>query len=98
MLDAVAANPSLQFYTIVNPNSGPGAPPYPSMDYVAAIAKLHTHANVKALGYVHTSWAERALADVESDIDTYAGWTGYTGADIHVVCPSDSCNDVRIIA
>lgn len=69
---------------MINPDSGPGSPPYPDANYVAGISELNSYDNVRTLGYVDTAHASRALADVESDIDVYAGWADYTGANITV--------------
>ncbi len=53
---------------VANPNSGPGA----SADaaYTQAIATAHT-AGQTIVGYVHTSYGARAIADVEADIDAW---------------------------
>jgi hypothetical protein len=58
----------------VNPNSGPGSSPYPSDDYVSQIQKLNTFPNVQILGYVHTSYAQRDIQSVLTDVSTYSGW------------------------
>ncbi|KAF8910526.1 Spherulation-specific family 4 [Gymnopilus junonius] len=84
LFTSISANPSLTFQVVVNPNSGPGDTQYPNSDYVAALVQLNSYPNVQTLGYVHTSWAARSIADVEAEVDIYAGWAGYTGADIHV--------------
>jgi hypothetical protein len=53
---------------VANPNSGPGA----SADaaYTQAIATAHA-AKQTIVGYVHTSYSARAIADVEADIDSW---------------------------
>ncbi|PPQ84719.1 hypothetical protein CVT26_014496 [Gymnopilus dilepis] len=84
LFTSITANPSLSFHVVVNPNSGPGDTQFPNTDYVAAVAQLNSYSNVQTLGYVHTSWAARSIADVEADVDIYAGWAGYSGADIHM--------------
>ena len=50
---------------ILNPDSGPG-----TTNYVAAVAKVHA-AGGKVIGYVSTSYANRALSAVVQDIHTY---------------------------
>jgi hypothetical protein len=54
---------------IINPDSGPD--PTPDSSYTSYMAQLHT-AGVELIGYVHTSYGDRAIADVEADVDTYA--------------------------
>jgi Spherulation-specific family 4 len=81
---AIAAYPSVQWQIVINPDSGPGSPPYPDINYVAGISELNSYDNVRTLGYVDTAYATRALADVKSDIDVYAGWADYTDANITV--------------
>ncbi len=53
---------------IMNPDSGPGK----SKDevYVQALEKLH-HAGGKSVGYIHTSYGARPLAEVKQEIDLY---------------------------
>jgi len=68
--DSVAAGAaSTQTVAIINPNSGPGTGPDSS--YNTYMAKLHA-AGVEMIGYVHTSYGARAIADVKADIDQYA--------------------------
>jgi len=68
--DTVAAGgSSVQTVAIINPDSGPGNGPDSS--YNTYMAKLHT-AGVEMIGYVHTSYGARSLADVKADIDVYA--------------------------
>jgi hypothetical protein len=84
VVSAVAAYPSVQWQIIINPDSGPGSPPYPDTNYIAGISQLNGYANVQTLGYVDTARGNRAYADVQSDIEVYAGWAGYTAANIGV--------------
>ena len=53
---------------ILNPNSGPGTTQ--DSNYVAAVANVHA-AGGKVIGYVSTSYAQRALSAVVQDIHTY---------------------------
>jgi hypothetical protein len=62
-----SAAPTVSFL-IANPNSGPGAAVDPT--YTQAIATAHT-AGQTIVGYVHTSYGARAIADVEADIDAW---------------------------
>jgi len=53
---------------ILNPNSGPGTTQ--DANYVAAVANVHA-AGGKVIGYVSTSYTQRALSAVVQDINTY---------------------------
>jgi hypothetical protein len=75
LYDAISSNPNLQFVVIVNPNSGPGAPPWwPNADYVREIPKLNSYANVQTVGYIRTTYCKRPIEEVLADIGTYARW------------------------
>lgn len=52
---------------IFNPDSGPGVL---NAAYTAAIATAHT-AGVSVLGYVHSTYGARLIADVETDVTTW---------------------------
>lgn len=65
---AKRAHPSVPVIAVVNPNSGPGTAAL--SDYMAGIADL-TAAGVKVLGYVHTSYGQRAAAEIQADIDRW---------------------------
>ena len=67
-LDAMARKMPGRLYAIANPNSGPGTNYDPS--YGAAIDSMQA-AGGKIIGYVHTSYAQRALSSVEADIDSW---------------------------
>ncbi|KAF2660964.1 hypothetical protein K491DRAFT_588109 [Lophiostoma macrostomum CBS 122681] len=79
---AVVAHPSIDFIVIVNPNSGPGAPPWwPNTDYTREIPKLKACKNVQTVGYVRTNYCMRAIEEVVEDIATYAQWSHEPGID-----------------
>ncbi|KAI4218048.1 MAG: hypothetical protein L6R36_009153, partial [Xanthoria steineri] len=80
---AIAANPTVQWQVIVNPNSGPGAYP-PDANYIAALSKLNSYRNVATLGYVATNYGRIPYATLTSQIDVYARWATYTQANIAV--------------
>jgi len=56
---------------IINPASGPGEAIDPN--YQRQIKEAQTH-GIKVLGYVTTSYANRDLAKVEREIDTFEAW------------------------
>jgi hypothetical protein len=65
----------LDFVIILNPNSGPGAPPWwPNADYVREVPKLNAQPNVQTLGYVATTYCTRPISEVTDDIASYAKW------------------------
>ncbi|KAK0204020.1 Spherulation-specific family 4 [Desarmillaria ectypa] len=73
VFEAIASFPSLLFTVIINPSSGPGTG---DSTYASCISTLKsTGSNVVVVGYVSTSWGNRAQSDVEADVSTYAGWT-----------------------
>jgi hypothetical protein len=68
--DTVAAGAkTVKTVAIINPNSGPGNGPDSS--YNTYMNKLNA-AGVDMIGYVHTSYGARSIADVKADIDVYA--------------------------
>ncbi|EMD33552.1 hypothetical protein CERSUDRAFT_76298 [Gelatoporia subvermispora B] len=74
VFDAISDNPSLPFYIVINPDSGPGAAgSQPSTSYQDCIPLLKA-ANVKLLGYVDTAEGGRAPSAIEADVTTCAGW------------------------
>ncbi|KAJ7627038.1 Spherulation-specific family 4 [Roridomyces roridus] len=79
---AMSTFPSMQFYIIINPFSGPGdADSQPDPAYQSSIQTLRTHSNALLVGYVATGDGTRASADVLQDIETYAGWDASYGMD-----------------
>jgi len=68
--DTVASGASsVKTVAIINPDSGPGTGP--DSTYNTYMSKLNS-AGVEMIGYVHTSYGARAIADVKADIDVYA--------------------------
>jgi proteasome lid subunit RPN8/RPN11 len=67
--DVAAANSQVPITVIINPDSGPGGCP-PNVDYQHGLDDLR-EAGVTILGYVHTSYSERDVEDVKSEIDQY---------------------------
>jgi hypothetical protein len=75
-LTAKAAHPSVPLLCVVNPNNGVGAAKDPA--YASAIRTFQL-AGLKVLGYVHTSYASRALASVQNEIGRWASWYAVDG-------------------
>lgn len=61
---------------VINPATGPGTTANP--DYVAQVQRSQA-AGQAVLGYVHTSYGSRPIADVETEIDQYYAWYGVDG-------------------
>ncbi|KNG79840.1 cell surface spherulin 4-like protein, partial [Aspergillus nomiae NRRL 13137] len=59
---------------IVNPNSGPGAPPLPDANYVREIARLNGYANVVTVGYIAINYCKKPLSEALEEVQTYATW------------------------
>ena len=75
----IAAYPNVSFTVVINPFNGPGLDDLPDANYQREIPKLTCHANVKVVGYIHTTWAKRDLALVLKDIEKYAQWPECSG-------------------
>lgn len=69
----IAAKPVI---AMINPGSGPGT----SADslYVGLVPKVKT-AGINCLGYVHTRYGARPIAEVKHDIDLHVQFYGVTG-------------------
>ncbi|KAJ6157375.1 hypothetical protein N7470_004967 [Penicillium chermesinum] len=70
----IAAHPDVNFTVVINPGSGPGPNALPDANYTREIPVLRSYENVRLLGYVHTSYAQRNISLVRRDIETYAAW------------------------
>ncbi|TFK34640.1 Spherulation-specific family 4 [Crucibulum laeve] len=81
LINAIQSYPTIQFYVIINPNSGPGGAPgtQPDTNYQSCTASIRragaSAGNAKLLGYVATGYGSRTNATVTSDVDTYSQWT-----------------------
>src|ERR1700676_998467 len=76
IISAKQANPSVAMVVIINPDNGPGTAK--DQNYVTGINNLRA-AGIVVLGYDHTSWAARPLADVKADINSYKSWYNASG-------------------
>lgn len=70
----ISTHPTVNFTIVINPGNGPGPDDLPDANYTRAIPTLSSYANVRLLGYVHTSYTTRNAAAVYRDIKTYAEW------------------------
>ncbi len=68
---AKQAHPSVTVQAIINPDSGPGAAMDPA--FVTGIATLDA-AGIIVLGYVATTYAQKAPVDALAEMDTYHLW------------------------
>jgi hypothetical protein len=63
---------------IINPDSGPGAHADPA--YTLQVARAHAASStLSVLGYVHTSYGRRAMADVRADVAAFFDWYDVDG-------------------
>ncbi|KAL4937057.1 Spherulation-specific family 4 [Aspergillus oleicola] len=74
LVNVISAHPEVNFTVVVNPGSGPGPNPLPDGNYTQEIPRLTAHDNVRVLGYVATTYANRNVSLVRNDIETYAAW------------------------
>ncbi|KAI1383974.1 spherulin 4-like cell surface [Hypoxylon trugodes] len=90
---AATAHPDVDFYVIVNDNSGPPYTPNPPdaiKDFASFLGVWNALSNVKLIGYIATSYGGKSDSDVEAAVDQYTawttaeGWTAGTSYDIHV--------------
>lgn len=70
----ISTHPNVNFTIVINPGNGPGPNTLPDANYTREIPSLASHANVRLLGYVHTSYATRNISLVRKDIEAYAAW------------------------
>ncbi|KAI0356486.1 hypothetical protein OH77DRAFT_205955 [Trametes cingulata] len=75
LINSIAAHPSLPFWIIINPNSGPGTRGSQAPLGFQQCIPLLRAPNVVVLGYVHTSEGVASRQKgVTQDVNTYAGW------------------------
>lgn len=68
--------PNVPMLVIINPNNGVGTAKDPN--YVTFIQQLHA-AGAFVLGYVYTSYGQRAFASVETEVNTWQSWYAIDG-------------------
>jgi hypothetical protein len=71
----IVKHPDVNFIVVVNPNTGPGDSPLPDGNYTREIPRLNSYPNVRTIGYVSTSGANRNLSSTVQDISTYSSWS-----------------------
>jgi hypothetical protein len=73
---ALAANPGIQANIVINVDSGPGDAfsGDAGADWIAGGQALGSLSNVALLGYVPVTLSNRAYADVQADVQTWASW------------------------
>ncbi|MEZ5729129.1 MAG: spherulation-specific family 4 protein [Burkholderiaceae bacterium] len=82
----IAAARQVPVTAILNPASGPGS--RADSNYLKVTAELRA-AGGRVLGYVHTSYGERALSDVVADVDRYAAMYPIDGIFIDEMANDD---------
>ncbi|KAL1963539.1 hypothetical protein VTN77DRAFT_8120 [Rasamsonia byssochlamydoides] len=82
--NAIASNPSVPFYVVVNPDNGPGSSDFPDDSFIKGISTLNSYNNVHVLGYVATDYTGLPLSQLTTDIAKYANWANYSPGNISV--------------
>jgi hypothetical protein len=80
------------FTVILNPNSGPGASPFPDANYSREIPKLTARPNVQTLGYVRTNYCNCDVAEVCEEVATYSGWASQPALAVHRIFLDETPN------
>lgn len=75
-LSAIASDTSTPWLVVINPGDGPGAgqPGNADPNYVSGVSQLNAHANVRTIGYVHTTSSTVPLAELEANITIWKNW------------------------
>jgi hypothetical protein len=77
-------HPHIPITVIINPSSGPGPTTYPPDPYTCALSYLNSHAQVRLLGYVPTTYGARSIEHIEADVSRYMNWDTYACSDIRM--------------
>ncbi|KAF9461381.1 Spherulation-specific family 4-domain-containing protein [Collybia nuda] len=73
VITSISANSQTPFYSIVNPNDGPGDHgSQPSEAFRRCIPLLRPRSDAVVLGHIDTG--DKSMSNVQAEIDTYAGW------------------------
>ena len=67
----------------LNVKSGPDTYP-PDANYIASVSKFNRCPNAVVLGYVNTRFTQVPYSALKSQVDTWAKWSTYTGANIAI--------------
>lgn len=71
-VDRISAHPTLPFYVVINPQSGPV--PTPDSGYQACIPRLKASPSVTVVGYVPTETGNASYDVVNKKTAEYAAW------------------------
>lgn len=74
LIRAANAHTNVHFLVIVNPGNGPGPDSMPDASYRAVLRKLNSISNIQPVGYVHCTYGQRALGEIQKDVDIYRQW------------------------
>jgi hypothetical protein len=82
LYSAITSNPSVDFYVIVNPDSGPGDSEYPDSSYAPALQRLNTISpqQVTTLGYVDVKFGGETIEAVEAIVAKYKNWDTFSAS------------------
>ncbi len=89
--DLNAAAADVPILAIMNPGSGPGNSVDPN--YTAVVDNLRA-AGGTVIGYVSTSYTNRSLSAIQSDIDDYANWYNVDGIFLDEFTNTNNAGDL----
>ncbi|KAF9461384.1 Spherulation-specific family 4-domain-containing protein [Collybia nuda] len=73
VISSISGNPQTPFFSIVNPNDGPGDHgSQPNTAFQQCVQSLRPRANAIVLGYI--SIGSKSSSNIQAEVDTYAGW------------------------
>lgn len=90
LVRAATANPTLDFYVIINDDNGPepdkNKPEIPGDigNWAPQMDALNKLSNTHLIGYIYTALSSRNYAAVTQAVDQYANWKTNGSYDIHV--------------
>jgi hypothetical protein len=76
IVQAKAANPTVPFLVVANPDDGPG--PTDNSSYGAGLKQLQS-AGITVLGYVPTDWGDASISAIEQQAHNFYDWYAVDG-------------------
>ncbi|KAJ6465404.1 Spherulation-specific family 4 [Mycena sanguinolenta] len=73
----MSSNLSIPWLAVINPGDGPGGSSLPGNDdsnYISGVSQLNAQANVRTLGYVHTSDSTAPMSQLQANITKWKNW------------------------
>ncbi|KAJ7232778.1 Spherulation-specific family 4-domain-containing protein [Mycena haematopus] len=76
-LSAMSSDPAIAWLAVINPGNGPGPTGQPGngdTNYISGVSQLNAKANVRTIGYVHTTSSSAPMAELQANITTWKNW------------------------